>query len=963
MLYTLLILFLIALLLCDYRMKQGEAYRAACQYPGGAMLPLLGNLLEVLVRDPVKAFEYARSSAMKYGQTYRHWIFGDVILNITRAKETELILSSTKHTSKSIVYRFLAPLMGDGLLCSKGDKWKTRRRILSPAFHFNILNDFLLVFQEEANKLVNALEADADRKREVVLQSIITRFTLNTICETAMGVKLDSYKDADRYRSKVYDVGELIVHRTMTPWLHGDGMYNFLGYLQPLERAIEPIHEFTRSIIGQKREIMIKKPSSAKIFVIFRYFGTKQRYAMLNTLLIAEANNEIDETGIREEVDTFMFEGHDTTAAGIIFALLLLANEQDAQEKVYEEFRSVQSTKTKHEVFTTMDYNNLKYLDRFIKESLRLYPPVAFISRSVSDKLKIDSTTFPHGTMTNIHIFDLHRDPAQFPDPEKFDPDRFLTEVAAKRNPYAYVPFSAGPRNCIGQKYALLEMKTIICALLDRYRILPITTREEVIFMADLVLRAKSPIKVLFVKRDTIKESITESKTFDLARTWPKIYGGSYRFWLNEWLFALNIVRVRELEPLLSSTKNIDKSMLYHFLHPFLGLGLLTSTGPKWLQRRRILTPTFHFNILTGFHKVFLEECEQLLQTLEKQASCGEPTKLQSEMSRFTLSTICETSMGVKLNSVEGGEVYRQKLYEIGELLVYRLMRPWIHSDFTAQLSGYFSAFKKLTDPVHSFTKKIIKQRREQFYQMSDKLEDISEDNIYTNTKKRYAMLDSLLLAEKKGQIAEEGIREEVDTFTFEGHDTTAAALVFIFFQLALEPAVQEQMYQEICEVRSRKPAEDKWFSQQDYMEMKFVDRAVKECLRMWPPVAFISRGITEDIVLADGDVIPAGCIANVHIFDLHRDPEQFPNPDVFDADRFLPENVERRNPYAYVPFSAGPRNCIGQKYAMMELKVVVAHTLLQFKVLPKTRLEEINFVADLVLRSTNPIEVRFVKR
>ncbi|XP_053687144.1 cytochrome P450 4C1-like [Sabethes cyaneus] len=453
------------------------------------------------------------------------------------------------------------------------------------------------------------------------------------------------------------------------------------------------------------------------------------------------------------------------------------------------------------------------------------------------------------------------------------------------------------------------------------------------------------------------------AKTFEWARIWAKMYRGSYRFWINEWLFALNVVRVREVEPLLSSTKNIDKSSIYKFMHPFVGHSVLTSTGSHWLQRRRILTPTFHFNILTGFHKVFLDDCEQLMQTLEKQANADEATDLQSEMSRFTLSTICETSMGVKLDSIEGSELYRQKLHKIGEMLIYRLMRPWIHYNFTARLTGYLSYFQKLSDHVHSFTEKIINQRREQFNQMADELEDLSEENIYTNTKKRYAMLDSLFLAERKGQITEEGIREEVDTFTFAGHDTTAAALVFIFFQLAREPEVQEQMYQEICEVRSRKPAEEKWFNQQDYAEMKFVDRALKECLRMWPPVSFMSRGVSEDILLADGDIIPAGCIANVHIFDLHRDPEQFPNPDVFDADRFLPENVERRNPYAYVPFSAGPRNCIGQKYAMLELKVVVTHTLLRFKVLPKTRLDEIVFVADLVLRSTTPVEVRFVKR
>nr|XP_019525749.2 cytochrome P450 4C1-like [Aedes albopictus] len=454
-----------------------------------------------------------------------------------------------------------------------------------------------------------------------------------------------------------------------------------------------------------------------------------------------------------------------------------------------------------------------------------------------------------------------------------------------------------------------------------------------------------------------------QAKTFEWARKWPKRYGGSYRFWINSSLYVLNVVRVREAEPILSSTKNIDKSRFYKFLHPFLGLGLLNSTGPKWMHRRRMLTPSFHFNILNGFHRSFVEECDQLMNTLDEHVGKGVPTALQPVMSKFTLNTICETSMGVKLSTVAGADIYRAKLYEIGEALIHRLMRPWLLNDFLCLLTGYKAAFDKLLLPVHSFTTGIINKKREQFQSSTEQYSELTEENIYLNPKKRYAMLDTLLLAEQKQLIDEAGIREEVDTFAFEGHDTTAAALVFIFFTLAREPDVQDRIYHEIRQIFNNKPQSDRVFTPQDYTEMRFLDRALKECLRLWPPVAFISRNISEDIVLEDGNLIPAGCIANIHILDLHRDPEQFPDPDRFDADRFLPEEVDRRNPYAYVPFSAGPRNCIGQKYALMELKVVVVNALLKYRVHPVTRLEEINFVADLVLRSTTPIEVRFERR
>ena len=167
---------------------------------------------------------------------------------------------------------------------------------------------------------------------------------------------------------------------------------------------------------------------------------------MLDTLLVAEAKGQIDAEGIREEVDTFMFEGHDTTATGLLFIFFLLGQHKDVQQRVYEEIKSLVDA-SGGEPLSTADFNSMNYTDRVIRESMRLYPPVPFISRDLTEDVQLASGhTVPKGTQCHLHIYDLHRDPEQFPDPEVFDPDRFLPEECEKRHPFAYIPFSAGRR-------------------------------------------------------------------------------------------------------------------------------------------------------------------------------------------------------------------------------------------------------------------------------------------------------------------------------------------------------------------------------------------------------------------------------------------------------------------------------------------------------------------------------------
>lgn len=175
-------------------------------------------------------------------------------IHTSRAKEAEMLLSSTKHTDKSEIYSFLQEFLGTGLLLSNGKKWQQRRKILTPAFHFNILQQFTTIFNEESLTMIGKLKHEIGQGRNVIdVAEVSCRFTLNIICETAMGVKLDSMENADEYRTNIYKVGEVLVHRLMRPWLYVEWIYWILGYQRQVDRYLDVVHTFTREIIQKRR--------------------------------------------------------------------------------------------------------------------------------------------------------------------------------------------------------------------------------------------------------------------------------------------------------------------------------------------------------------------------------------------------------------------------------------------------------------------------------------------------------------------------------------------------------------------------------------------------------------------------------------------------------------------------------------------------------------------------------------
>lgn len=193
----------------------------------------------------------------------------------------------------------------------------------------------------------------------------------------------------------------------------------------------------------------------------------------LDILLTAkdEDNEGLNDYDIRCEVDTFLFEGHDTTTSGISNILLCLARNQDVQERVREEVDCVLGDGDK-DYINWSDVSKLEYLTLCIKEGLRLYSPVHVIQRETSEELKIENYTIPKGTNIVVSLFNLHHNPAVWGESwDEYKPDRFIPENMQYMDSFAFVPFSGGPRNCIGQQFAMMEMKIVIARIIHRYQV------------------------------------------------------------------------------------------------------------------------------------------------------------------------------------------------------------------------------------------------------------------------------------------------------------------------------------------------------------------------------------------------------------------------------------------------------------------------------------------------------------
>uniref|UniRef100_A0A8B9S8V7 Cytochrome P450 4B1 n=1 Tax=Apteryx owenii TaxID=8824 RepID=A0A8B9S8V7_APTOW len=365
------------------------------------------------------------------------------------------------------------------------------------------------------------------------------------------------------------------------------------------------------------------------------------------------------------------------------------------------------------------------------------------------------------------------------------------------------------------------------------------------------------------------------------------------------------------------------------------GNGLLVLHGPKWHHHRKLLTPGFHYDILKPYVALMAESTNVMLDKWEQLITDGRPVELFEHVSLMTLDSIMKCAFSCHSNCQTNRQnSYIQAVYDLCFMVHQRLRIFPYHNDVIYWLSPHGYWFRKACQLAHQHTDKVIQERKES-------LKD--EQEFEKIQKKRHLdFLDILLCAkdENGAGLSDEDLRAEVDTFMFEGHDTTASGISWLLYCLASHPEHQQRCREEIQGILGDRETL-RW---EDLGKMTYTTMCIKESLRLYPPVPGVSRQLSKPITFHDGRTLPEGL--------------QIP---VFDPLRFSPENVSGRHSHAFLPFAAGLRNCIGQQFAMNEMKVALALTLLRFELSPDPSNPPYK-IPQIILRSKNGIHLYLKK-
>jgi cytochrome P450 len=377
--------------------------------------------------------------------------------------------------ARSLRSPFFYRLVGNGLVTSEGDFWRRQRRLAQPAFHRQRISSYGDIMVQYAQRAIAQWNSGEERD----ISREMTRLTLEIVVKTLFNS--DVSNDADHVREMLSQIVKPFASQATLKWI-ADNRLPTPGHHRYFN-AVSQIDRVVFRIIAERRA------------------SGSDEGDLLSMLLQAqdEDGSQMSDAQLRDEVMTLFLAGHETTALALSWSLYLLATHPEAERKFHAELDEVLGGPGGRAPDVS-DLPKLKYTEMIAKETMRLYPPAYAVGREAIEDTELGGFAVPRKTQLFAFQWVTHRDPRYFERPNEFVPERWASESIQSLPKYAYFPFGGGPRQCIGNYFAMMEIVLLLATIGQRFRF-SMVDGHQVEVLPVLSLRPKNGIKVKLFDR------------------------------------------------------------------------------------------------------------------------------------------------------------------------------------------------------------------------------------------------------------------------------------------------------------------------------------------------------------------------------------------------------------------------------------------------------------------------------
>ncbi|PSN34611.1 hypothetical protein C0J52_20552 [Blattella germanica] len=932
-------------------------------------IPPFGNFAE--------AFLFKNNSAVTISSFYNKFE-GEKLAGLYRfstpalmLRDPELIKDVMVKDFKNFYSRGIEPDLKrnpllENLFAISGSKWRNLRVKLTPTFTSEKMKMMFPIVASTGEILEACLEDPAEQGQVIEIGDILSNYTTDNIASCAFGIQCNCLKNPNAefrvWGRKIFTPSIETFLRSMI--LSIPTLQRFLRFKFLPKDVNDYFIQMVRETVDYREKNNVQRKDFLQLMIQLKNktLGTIRSDDMegLNSNVPLEVTMEF----LAAQAFVFYAAGFETSSSTMTFCLYELALNPDIQDKVRKDIDIMlekHNGKVEYEAIMKMEY-----LEKVVNETLRKHPVVPLLTRECTKSTKLQGTdvTVEKGTPIFIPIYGLHHDPEYFPDPEKFDPERFSEEEKQKRPHYSYLPFGEGPRICI-EAYSASEIRPQIiatnpkrwnvaenhkkkrpgCQIKDDERLntgQPSIGHNIMLDVCDYssFLLGGIVLASLYVYF-RVKYSYWSKKGVPTIKPTPPFgnFGQVFLFKTNalvciNWLYnkfeghrLAGLYRFTTPAIMIRDPDLIKEVLVKDFKHfhnrgievdlklnPLLD-NIFILSGTKWKNLRMKLTPTFTSEKMKMMFPIVASIGDELKALLEKSAGQGQVIEVADILSRYTTDVIASCAFGIQCNCLKDSNA---EFREWGR----KFFNPSVKTFFRSLTLSMSSLNRYLKIPlvpldINKYFTDMLREtveyrekngvQRKDFLQLmiqlkNKTLEGVDDEAILKATTNEFDELP----ANGNSEVTMHVMAAQAFMFYVAGFETSSTTMTFCLYELALNPKIQDKVWEEIDDMFKKQNGKLKYDA---LVQLEYLDK------------------VLNDLVVEKGTPIM------VPVYGLHHDPQYFPDPERFDPERFTEEEKRKRPHYCYLPFGEGPRICIGMRFALMQTKIGLISVLSNYEV------------------------------